>query len=41
MMSPMSTPILPPGEIEFDVVILTKLPQVKAVDAFGAIYGQV
>lgn len=38
MMSPMSIAnFLPPGEIEFDVVIFDEASQVKAVDAFGAI----
>lgn len=38
MMSPMSIAnFLPPGKIEFDVVIFDEASQVKAVDAFGAI----
>lgn len=38
MMSPMSIAnFLPPGNIEFDVVIFDEASQVKAVDAFGAI----
>lgn len=38
MMSPMSIAnFLPPGIIEFDVVIFDEASQVKAVDAFGAI----
>lgn len=38
MMSPMSIAnFLPPGVIEFDVVIFDEASQVKAVDAFGAI----
>ena len=38
MMSPMSIAnFLPPGQIEFDVVIFDEASQVKAVDAFGAI----
>ena len=38
MMSPMSIAnFLPPGRIEFDVVIFDEASQVKAVDAFGAI----
>ena len=38
MMSPMSIAnFLPPGKVEFDVVIFDEASQVKAVDAFGAI----
>jgi very-short-patch-repair endonuclease len=38
MMSPMSIAnFLPPGMIDFDVVIFDEASQVKAVDAFGAI----
>ncbi|ALT77929.1 DUF3320 domain-containing protein [Paucibacter sp. KCTC 42545] len=38
MMSPMSIAnFLPPGILEFDVVIFDEASQVKAVDAFGAI----
>ena len=38
MMSPMSIAnFLPPGKMEFDVVIFDEASQVKAVDAFGAI----
>ena len=38
MMSPMSIAnFLPPGRIEFDVVVFDEASQVKAVDAFGAI----
>jgi very-short-patch-repair endonuclease len=38
MMSPMSIAnFLPPGIVEFDVVIFDEASQVKAVDAFGAI----
>lgn len=38
MMSPMSIAnFLPPGAIEFDVVIFDEASQVKTVDAFGAI----
>lgn len=38
MMSPMSIAnFLPPGKLEFDVVIFDEASQVKAVDAFGAI----
>ena len=38
MMSPMSIAnFLPPGNIDFDVVIFDEASQVKAVDAFGAI----
>lgn len=38
MMSPISIAnFLPPGAIEFDVVIFDEASQVKAVDAFGAI----
>lgn len=38
MMSPMSIAnFLPPGMVEFDVVIFDEASQVKAVDAFGAI----
>ena len=38
MMSPMSIAnFLPPGRLEFDVVIFDEASQVKAVDAFGAI----
>lgn len=38
MMSPMSIAnFLPPGQMEFDVVIFDEASQVKAVDAFGAI----
>lgn len=38
MMSPMSIAnFLPPGKIEFDVVIFDEASQVKAVDALGAI----
>lgn len=38
MMSPMSIAnFLPPGKIEFDVVIFDEASQVKAVDAFGAV----
>lgn len=38
MMSPMSIAnFLPPGALEFDVVIFDEASQVKAVDAFGAI----
>lgn len=38
MMSPMSIAnFLPPGKIEFDVVVFDEASQVKAVDAFGAI----
>lgn len=38
MMSPMSIAnFLPPGTLEFDVVIFDEASQVKAVDAFGAI----
>ena len=37
MMSPMSiASFLPPGKLEFDVVIFDEASQVKAVDAFGA-----
>ncbi len=37
MMSPMSIAnFLPPGKLEFDVVIFDEASQVKAVDAFGA-----
>nr|GFD52126.1 hypothetical protein [Tanacetum cinerariifolium] len=38
MMSPMSIAnFLPPGKVEFDVVVFDEASQVKAVDAFGAI----
>lgn len=38
MMSPMSIAnFLPPGKLEFDVVVFDEASQVKAVDAFGAI----
>ncbi|MBA4252088.1 MAG: DUF3320 domain-containing protein [Chlorobiaceae bacterium] len=38
MMSPMSIAnFLPPGRLEFDVVVFDEASQVKAVDAFGAI----
>lgn len=38
MMSPMSIAnFLPPGKLEFDVVIFDEASQVKAVDAFGAV----
>jgi very-short-patch-repair endonuclease/DNA polymerase III delta prime subunit len=38
MMSPMSIAnFLPPGKVEFDVVIFDEASQVKAVDAFGAL----
>ena len=38
MMSPMSiASFLPPGRLEFDVVVFDEASQVKAVDAFGAI----
>lgn len=38
MMSPMSIAnFLPPGKLEFDVVIFDEASQVKAVDAFGAL----
>jgi very-short-patch-repair endonuclease/DNA polymerase III delta prime subunit len=38
MMSPMSIAnFLPPGKIEFDVVIFDEASQVKAIDAFGAL----
>lgn len=38
MMSPISIAnFLPPGRIEFDVVIFDEASQIKAVDAFGAI----
>jgi very-short-patch-repair endonuclease len=38
MMSPMSIAnFLPPGKIEFDVVIFDEASQVKSVDAFGAL----
>jgi very-short-patch-repair endonuclease len=38
MMSPMSIAnFLPPGKVEFDVVIFDEASQVKAVDAFGAV----
>lgn len=38
MMSPMSiASFLPPGKVEFDVVIFDEASQVKAVDAFGAL----
>ena len=38
MMSPMSiASFLPPGKLEFDVVVFDEASQVKAVDAFGAI----
>lgn len=38
MMSPMSIAnFLPPGKLEFDVVIFDEASQVKAVDGFGAI----
>ena len=38
MMSPMSIAnFLPPGQLEFDVVIFDEASQVKTVDAFGAI----
>lgn len=38
MMSPMSIAnFLPPGELEFDLVVFDEASQVKAVDAFGAI----
>ena len=38
MMSPMSIAnFLPPGKLEFDVVVFDEASQVKAIDAFGAI----
>ena len=38
MMSPMSiASFLPPGRLEFNVVVFDEASQVKAVDAFGAI----
>ena len=38
MMSPMSIAnFLPPGKVEFDVVVFDEASQVKAIDAFGAI----